>query len=206
MPKSISTLFETNPNYVSSNWLIVGKGPTFSLYLDLINKEYLVLGINNVCTKKSVDLTLIIDYHNINQAGNSLLANSTNVVVPWYMHENNKPSKKDLIYFINNNKILKTLDKSDRLWSFNSSLSDKQKPGIGPRIYGRYFSGVFCVSLLCKMGVRKIRTCGIDNGFAYHSSFDKKNLGLNGRNSFDIQMKEISNLTKKHNVDFAKLK
>jgi hypothetical protein len=188
-------------------WLILGKGPSFSKYLDLPEDHgYRTLGINNVCRLRPVFLTLIVDLHNVFQNDDVLFDNTQYLAMPWYPHVKNKPSRDSLAKLAPECGILRRLKKKGRLVTFNSTLSRQQKPGPGPWVHLRYFSGVAAVSMLGIMGVKTIRTLGIDDGsHEYYHKFSRHNLFLNGRESFSAQVPEIRKLVQKYQLDFARL-
>ena len=190
----------------AKRFLIIGKGPSFSRYLDLPDEHgFHVVGINNCCLHRSVQVTHITDLHNVEQTGQALIDNSDVVVLPWYPHVGNKPGGATLEQLLKEQPLLARLCKEDRLFTYNSSLAFKQRRGPGPVVPVRYFSAVAVVGLLAVSGVRMVRTLGIDGGSEYSPLFDKRNLGLNGRTSFDIQSPEIRKICKRYRVDYAPL-
>lgn len=187
-------------------WLLLGKGPTFERYLELPSDHgYRTLGLNNCCRFRPVDLTLILDLHNVAQNADVLEQRTSFLAMPWYPHVRNKPSTEGLDKHLRESAVLRHLRKQGRLVVFNSTLSRRQKPGPGPWVHVRYFSGVAGVSLLAIAGVKRIHTLGMDGGRTYWTGFDKKNLFLNGRDSFDIQNKEIEKLCQKYSLDYQAL-
>lgn len=200
---SIPSYLDWMTQHKDKTWLLVGKGPSFIRYLDLPSDHgFMVLGLNNVCSKREVDATSILDHHVIGQTGDHLVTSSKVLFLPWYLNVECKLCDRPLPDFLNEIPQIRTLSGQGRLFTYNSWLAYRLKKGPGPVVYFRYFGGVAGVGLLASAGVKSIRVVGLDGGAKYSDVFDKKNLFLNGRSSFDIQFGEIKKIVKKHKIDY----
>jgi hypothetical protein len=189
--------------------LVLGKGPTYDAYLSLPDDHgYQVLGLNNTCLPRPVFAALVLDCHNVEPLAERLLSKepcARYLILPWYLHEANKPSRHNLEHFTAVTPVLAELRQQGRLVVFNSSLSDRQPRGPGPRVPVRYFSVTAAVGLLAVLGAREIWTLGVDGGSRYSPLFDGKNLFLNGRQSFDIQFRQLDAVCRRYKVRLAPL-
>jgi hypothetical protein len=167
-------------------WLIVGKGPSFDRLPEVDLTQYNVIGLNHVIYKIDCLLGSIIDIDVINKSEDKVRC--LHIVTPWYPHINFKPTKKSIADFIGE----PWCDKVDTSLWYNSSRSSRSglSPG-GPTVTVRCFNAVAVVNLLGSVGVKEVRTVGVDGGRAYSSNFKKDTLLSNGRQSFDCQKVEF---------------
>lgn len=167
-------------------WLIVGKGPSFDRLPEVDLIQYNVIGLNHVIYKIDCLLGSIIDIDVINKSEDKVRC--LHIVTPWYPHINFKPTKKSIADFIGE----PWCDKVDTSLWYNSSRSSRSglSPG-GPTVTVRCFNAVAVVNLLGSVGVKEVRTVGVDGGRAYSSNFKKDTLLSNGRQSFDCQKVEF---------------
>lgn len=167
-------------------WLIVGKGPSFDRLSEVDLTQYNVIGLNHVIYKIDCLLGSIIDIDVINKSEDKVRC--LHIVTPWYPHINFKPTKKSIADFIGEPWCDKV---GTSLW-YNSSRSSRSglSPG-GPTVTVRCFNAVAVVNLLGSVGVKEVRTVGVDGGRSYSSNFKKDTLLLNGRQSFDCQKVEF---------------
>lgn len=167
-------------------WLIVGKGPSFDRLSEVDLTQYNVIGLNHVIYKIDCLLGSIIDIDVINKSEDKVRC--LHIVTPWYPHINFKPTKKSIADFIGEPWCDKV---GTSLW-YNSSRSSRSglSPG-GPTVTVRCFNAVAVVNLLGSVGVKEVRTVGVDGGRSYSSNFKKDTLLSNGRQSFDCQKVEF---------------
>ena len=167
-------------------WLIVGKGPSFDRLSEVDLTQYNVIGLNHVIYNIDCLLGSIIDIDVINKSEDKVRC--LHIVTPWYPHINFKPTKKSIADFIGEPWCDKV---GTSLW-YNSSRSSRSglSPG-GPTVTVRCFNAVAVVNLLGSVGVKEVRTVGVDGGRSYSSNFKKDTLLSNGRQSFDCQKVEF---------------
>ena len=179
--------FEWFKNFKSDKpWLIVGKGPSFDRLSEVDLTQYNVIGLNHVIYNIDCLLGSIIDIDVINKSEDKVRC--LHIVTPWYPHINFKPTKKSIADFIGEPWCDKV---GTSLW-YNSSRSSRSglSPG-GPTVTVRCFNAVAVVNLLGSVGVKEVRTVGVDGGRSYSSNFKKDTLLSNGRQSFDCQKVEF---------------
>ena len=167
-------------------WLIVGKGPSFDRLSEVDLTQYNVIGLNHVIYKIDCLLGSIIDIDVINKSEDKVRC--LHIVTPWYPHINFKPTKKSIADFIGEPWCDKV---GTSLW-YNSSRSSRSglSPG-GPTVTVRCFNAVAVVNWRGSVGVKEVRTVGVDGGRSYSSNFKKDTLLSNGRQSFDCQKVEF---------------
>ena len=88
--------------------------------------------------------------------------------------------------------VLRELDEQGRLVWYNAATS----PPVGdsPKIGVRFFSSEAALNILGEMGVKKVRTLGIDGGTQYAGEFEDLPELQNGLPSFDAQFRELEDI------------
>lgn len=185
-------------------WLVVGKGPTFARAHEVDWDRYHVLALNHAMTKSPALVGHAIDIEVVDHLGESILE-VPRVVMPWLPNVNCKPSKTTLDEHLKTRPHLARLAAKRRLHWYNSDQAPNKLRRRGPLVRVRYFSAVAAVNLLAASGVRQIFTLGVDGGSSYAPDFDKKTLLVNGRDSFDVQFKEIRQTEKSRGVKVTPL-
>ncbi len=192
----------------TKNWLIIGKGPSFND----IDKEDLssfqTISLNHVIKLKKVMYSHFIDYDAFLDCQDSVLENAEFLVMPFYPHLNNEVSKKSIIEFAQENKILNKLLNEKRVLSYDLISSKIRTPEL-LLIDGLFFSGEVVIKLLAASGVTNILTAGIDGGQSYSHAFsdlNEKTLLNNNQTTFSIQNQEISRTIIHYNLNLQRFK
>jgi glycosyl transferase family 8 len=188
-------------------WLILGKGPTFSLRSRYDLGQYDLLSLNHAVREQPVRVAHIIDIDVVEACGDTLAQNAQYVVLPWYPHQQNRVGRRTLAELVPESPILRDLDAQGRLLWYDLSTGPLRH-GPGPVVRATYFSAEAALDLLARAGVRRIRTLGVDGGASYSASFDDlKDVTLlaNGRQDFDLQFKGFARTIMTTGVDFAPL-
>ena len=187
-------------------WLIVGKGPSFGSANSLDLTPYNVLSLNHVIREIKADVAHLADLDAIEDCSESLVANAQWVLMPFYPHISFKPSDRPLTELVAAIPVLKELDSLNRLVWYN--LSTGTPNGDSPIIQTGAFGSEVVVNILALLGVKTIRTLGIDGGTNYSSAFfdlRKRTLLSNGAISYDLQFVSILKQVETHGIDFAPL-
>jgi hypothetical protein len=189
-------------------WWVLGKGPTFAQHGEVVKTSDSTLGLNDVCTKRPVDIAHAVDADAIPR----MVSGRFNwLVVPYYMHLRNFPKKdRPLDYFLREtpgeypqiSEALKSVASQGRLLTYRSSLTKRlpHPDGIGNPITTVNFSSEPAVELLLRAGADQIQLLGIDGGTEYASDFTHLTPLTNGVASFDIQFEVIARLSKQYGV------
>lgn len=188
-------------------WLLLGKGPSFSVERCNAADGYRRLGLNHVVRQVRVDVAHATDLDVLESLDATALDNAALWVMPWHPHVRNRPGEATLESLAREHPVLRRLAGEGRICWYNSSRAADAAPGQ-PVVPVRFFSADAAVHLLAVHGVRHIRTLGIDGGTSYSPTFgdlDATTLLANGRSSFDRQFEAIAEAVFRHDLDFGPL-
>ena len=187
------------------NYLILGKGPSLdTLQLDDLG-NFCSIGLNHVCRDIPVDVAHIIDIDVVDQLGEKLLTNCQALFMPYYPHLGFRPHGfLTLDQLSRTHPILKQMQ--DRIYGYNLSTASQMlnlKWNDSPIVWASFFSAEAVVNLLAKLGVKRIRTIGVDGAKGQSSKFqDLQNINTNG---YDAQWRGIQKSIKKYSLDYSPL-
>jgi len=188
-------------------WLILGKGPSFAKLKDFDIGAYFTMSLNHVVREQPVTIAHMIDYDVVDDCGEAILQNARFLVLPWYPHIQNRPSRRSLEELSQTQPILRKMKEEGRLLWYNHSRAPAQH-GDSPVVRVKFFSAVAALNLLAQAGVRTVRSLGIDGGATYSEEFTDlkdKTLLSNRRSSFDRQFEEIARTIAITGIDYAPL-
>jgi hypothetical protein len=186
-------------------WLLLGKGPSFSRRHEFPLDEYNLLGLNNVAAEMRVDSAHIIDLDVVEEVGERLLENAGWVVMPRRPHVDFLPSDRPLEEHFDSLPVLRSLDEQGRLVWYNASTSYWPPVGDSPVIEVLFFSSEAALGILGEMGVRKVRSIGIDGGRGYGQEFSEFEDLTNTRTSFDGQFRQMEDVVARYDIDYDPL-
>ena len=182
-------------------WLVLGKGPTFQRRSEFDVGAYNTLSLNHVVNEADVDVAHIMDIDVVVACTDALRTNCGYLVMPRHPHVACEPSLRRLEDFFDAVPVLRELDEQGRLVWYSSSIAPV--PGATRSIRVRFFSSEAAVGILGEMGVREVRTLGVDGGRQYGSSFrhleDVTKL-VNGQPSFDLQFAELEAIRRRYDM------
>ena len=144
---------------------MLGKGPTFSRRGEFPLDEYNLIGLNNVVAEQKVDVAHIIDIDVVEKCADALRDNCRFLLIPRRPHERFRPAERRLEDYFDEIPVLRELDEQGRLVWYNAATS--APIGDSPQIGVRFFSSEAAMNILGEMGVKKVRTLGIDGGTQY---------------------------------------
>lgn len=201
--------FRRNPEKCHASWLILGKGPSFSLYTLNLDSEYCILTLNDAIGRVSTaDLAHFIDFEAFERCADALSHYpGVKVVMPWYPHFNNKAGSINLIGLLGKHSLISRLCLEGRLYWYDLT-SSPVRHGHHPVVSVNFFSAEAALDLLATAGVRRIRSLGIDGGKTYSKEFtDLESISLlaNGQKSFGGQFKSFAKVIARTGIDFAPL-
>lgn len=197
--------FFSNYNQNGKDWLILGKGPSFRPPTPEENASYNTIGLNHSMRETHCHIAHVIDLDVLDQLGEKLLTNCDYLLMPYYPHIGWRPTPlitlKDLC---EKHPILSKM--KDRVFGYNLSTASQMlnmKWNDSPLIWASFFSAEAVVNLLGKLGVKRIRTLGVDGGKGQASQFqDLQNINTNG---YDAEWKGIRKSISKYALDYAPL-
>jgi hypothetical protein len=192
-----STTFDAKP------WLLLGKGPTFSRRGEFPLDDFNLIGLNNVVTEQKVDVAHIIDIDVVEKCADALRESSRFLVMARRPHVRFRPGERRLEDYFDELPVLRKLDEEGRLVWYNAATSP---PVDGsPEIGIRFFSSEAAMNILGEMGVKKVRTLGIDGGTQYGTEFKDLPELQNSLPSFDAQFRELEDIVAKWGIDYDPL-
>ncbi len=187
-------------------WLILGKGPSFSQAKHVDLHPYYTMSLNHVVREMSVHTAHFADLDALEDCSDEVLANAQWVLMPFRPHVRFSPGPKALPDLISSVPALQKLERAGRLVWYN--LSTGEPFGNSPIIQTGLFGSEVVVNILALLGVKMIRTLGIDGGRTYSPDFrdlEKKTLLNHGAQSFDLQFTGILKTVERYCIDFAPL-
>lgn len=183
--------FFANSEWTSRPFLLIGKGPSFSLREQFSLSDYCLVSLNHVVREQPVDFAHIIDIDVVEDCEEVLLQNAGMLIMPEVPHVNCRPTALTLEDFVSTMPVLREFAVQGRLLSY-ALWSDRRTQTIDS-VQGT-FSGSVVVNLLGRLGVKNVNTLGVDGGISYSQTFHDltdKTLFKNQHTSFDIQFVEI---------------
>jgi hypothetical protein len=192
-----STSFEQKP------WLMLGKGPTFSRRGEFPLGDYHLIGLNNVVAEQPLDIAHIVDIDVVEKVADSLRGNCRYLVMARRPHVRYRAGDKLLEEYFDELPVLRELDGEGRLVWYNADTSppvgDSRSIGIS------FFSSEAAMNILGEMGVKQVRTLGIDGGTGYGDEFKDVPELLNGLPSFDAQFRQLEDIVAHWGIDYDPL-
>jgi Glycosyl transferase family 8 len=189
-----STSFEPKP------WLLLGKGPSFARRGEFSLEGYNLMGLNNVVGEQKVEVAHIVDVDVLPKVADALRENARYLLMPRRPHVDFRPAERRLEDHFDAHPVLRELDEQGRLVWYNASTG--APVGDSPTIGVRFFSSEAAMNILGEMGVKKVRTLGIDGGTDYSKEFEGLQALENTRPSFDAQFRELEDIVARYGIDF----
>ncbi|MBA56377.1 MAG: hypothetical protein CMK89_18155 [Pseudomonadales bacterium] len=185
------------------DWLVVGKGPSFSNLTAEILSSHTSVALNHAIKETKCDIAHAIDLDVVEDCAQAILQNSKYLILPLHPHIDFVASEKSLHELIKEIPVLQYLSETDRLFWYNSSTWDNPD-NEHPVVPVWFFSADAVIALLAYNGIKKIRTIGIDGGQSYADSFkpfETKTLLKNGQPNFNCQFRAIAKTLKQTGVE-----
>lgn len=192
-----ATRFDPKP------WLVLGKGPSFSRRHEFPLGDYNTMALNHAVAEQKVDVAHAIDLDVVEACADSIPSNCDYLVMPRRPHVNQQPGERLLEDCFDQVPVLRELDEAGRLVWYNAATSPPT--GGSPVIGIRYFSSEAALNILGEMGVKTVRSLGIDGGSLYGTEFDGLTALENNRPSFDAQFREIEDIVRNRGMDYDPL-
>ncbi len=199
--------FNNSRNNFTKKWAILGKGPTLSVYSSFTN-DFHSIGLNHVVLNHAVDILHAIDLEVIIDCQDILDKQCNYVFMPFIPNIGFRSGGRSLNDFFGSIPILEKLSNENRLIWYNLRIGKETRahPTISsPPIEVQYFSSEAALGLLGNMGIRDVRSFGIDGGSSYAKEFNhlrKKHLLANGRTSFDEQFSRLEKIASSFSMDY----
>lgn len=182
-------------------WMVLGKGPTFALRNRVDLSQYTTVALNHAVSAQSVDIAHAIDISVIEDCSGVLEENAKWLLMPLYPHVDCKYSGLSITDFFESLPVLKRFDDAGRLLWYDlvSAPNNHSRP-----VVRGVFSAAVVIELLGQLGVKRVKTLGVDGGNSYSGCFDTKDLLLNEIPTFDVQFKQIDQSVEDYDMSVSK--
>ena len=186
-------------------WLILGKGPSIDRLGSLRMEEYNILSMNHVIQAvPHVEIAHFIDIEAFSACQLYVVAKAEWLIMPTRPHVNSTigPPIKD---HFDGNPGLELVEGERRLVTY---IKEPRQPEYKSpyAIAVRYFSFEAALCILGELGVRDVKTLGVDGGTAYGTAFSSLTPLENGRKSFDIQFEAAREIAAYYKLSFERIK
>jgi hypothetical protein len=190
-------------------WLVLGKGPTFARRGEFDLSGYHLLSLNHAVREVKVQIAHMIDADVAEACGEALLTNADWVVMPRHPHIQNRPDPaQPLEKILERSPILRRADQAGKLVAYPLDYVRHDNAPRAPGVKVRFFSSEAALGVLGEMGVKTIRSLGVDGGRQYSQDFADlagQTRLANGQPSFDLQFGEIRRIVAARGLDYAPL-
>jgi hypothetical protein len=195
-----------HPSLLSRPWLILGKGPSFARVREFDLAPYNLISLNHVVRELRVSVAHFADLEALEDCADSVVANCDWVLMPYRPHVKFRAAEQTLADLVLSVPVLGKLERLNRLVWYN--LSTSPPVSDSPIIQAGPFGSEVVVNILAELGVKVVRTLGIDGGRSYSSTFRDlagRTLLASGATSYDLQFVGIQRTVEKHGLDFGRL-
>jgi hypothetical protein len=190
----------------SRPWLVVGKGPSFARVHEVDLSPYNLIALNHVVRELPVHVAHFADLDALEDCAEAVLTNADWVLMPYRPHIEFRVTEQTLADLVLSVPVLSELERRNRLIWYN--LGTGAPVGDSPVIPVGHFGSEAVVNILALLGVKVIRTLGVDGGRSYDSTFRDlvgKTLLASGALSYDLQFVGIRRTVEAHGIDFGPL-
>ena len=190
-----------------SQWLILGKGPSYAKFAGARTDGYRLLALNHVVRERPVDIAHAIDLDVVHDCADALLQHAGVLWMPAHPHVDCAPSERPLWSWCNDVPVLAQLMREGRLAWYNASTWAHPHPR-SPLVEVRFFSAEAALHALALCGAKVVRSLGVDGGSRYAHTFDDlrgSTLLANGHPSFDRQFEGFSRIIRRTGVQYSPL-
>ncbi len=199
--RDLLTRYEKN----NKPWIICGKGPSFSRFKEInYPASHNILTLNQVIRETSAEFAHIIDAEVLNDVSEAIERNAKYLVMPYYPHFKCRPDSSLSIYKLielNVHPVLSRMAEKGRLLCYNLKTAT-QKATDSPVINARFYSAEAAVHLLAELGIKEIKTLGVDGGNQQASAF-KDLMNENAQTGYDRQWTNIRRVIKDYGINYG---
>ncbi|CAA9282613.1 MAG: hypothetical protein AVDCRST_MAG56-4899 [uncultured Cytophagales bacterium] len=188
-------------------WLMLGKGPSFSLVDQYDTDGYHIISLNHAVRHHKTLLAHMIDFDVPVDCAEAIDRNAQYLLMPWIPHVHNVPTHQNLEELLQEHETLRKLYHEKRILWYNLVTGPVKKED-SPVVPVSFFSAEAVLNLLAMAGVKTVRSLGIDGGNTYSSNFKditETKLLANGHQTFDHQFKHIARTIMEKKIDYAPL-
>jgi hypothetical protein len=206
---NVFQFFRDNPDLKESQWLILGKGPSLSNINQYNLAKFKIISLNDsLMVNKNITIGHFIDLEAFERCSKEIsLRKEIVILMPWFPHVKSRPGVNNLTNLIKKNSILRQLSNEKRLLWYDLTTS-KIRTGKFPSINAVYFSAEAVFDIFKKIGIKYIRSLGIDGGIGYSNllkSDNKKSHLINKQDSFNKQFSNLADIIFKSGITHTRL-
>jgi Glycosyl transferase family 8 len=186
-------------------WMVIGKGPTYAQINKVGIEGYNTISLNHVVRERKVDIAHIIDIDVVEACAEELRTNCDWLMMPKRPNVSSLPSEFLTIEdWINSIPILRELEDQGKLVCYDIFIgTESDDPWQVPVLY---FSSEAALGVLARMGIKKVRSIGVDGGRKYNPTFadlDSETKLINGQPSFDLQFERLEKIASDFSLDYG---
>jgi hypothetical protein len=189
----------------SKTWLMLGKGPSFAHRHDVDLTQFATLSLNHVVLEQKVDVAHMLDWDVVQDTADALAEHCRYVLLP--RHPNIDfgaalSTVEDLLRFV---PALGDLAAQGRVVLYSRAGVDK---GPVPLVEVQHFSAEAALDALGHLGVKTVRTLGVDGGTSYAADFTAVAAATrlaNGQPSFSRQTARLKAIARRHRMEVRPL-
>ncbi len=205
---NVFELFAAREEWARGDWLVLGKGPSFSRFDGRTAEAFHLLTLNDVVREvASCAIAHFIDLDAFQRNAAYLAGCRCVVVMPWHPHVDSRAGPANLSQLCVQDAGLGALAAQGRLCWYDLATCEHRRGGF-PALHALYFSAEAALDLLATAGVRRVRSLGLDGGSAYSARFsdlEAVSRLVNGRRNFDAQFRSFARILARTGVDYAPL-
>jgi hypothetical protein len=186
-------------------WLLLGKGPSFERRGDYDLSGYNTMSLNHAVLAQQVDVAHMLDFDVVEACAQALPNQCRFLLLPRHPNVSFAPSRLSLDELLRYVPEVAAMAAQGRVLVYD-------REGVGrradPAVRVRYFSAEAALDALGHMGVRQVRTLGIDGGTSYAPAFqdlDASTRLANGQPSFSRQTRLLRETALRHGMEVRPL-
>jgi hypothetical protein len=185
-------------------WMIIGKGPTYAEIDQIGIEKYNTISLNHVVRERQVDIAHIIDIDVVEDCPEAIANHCQWLLMPRRPHVSSLPSDFLTIEdWVKNIPVLREMDERGRLVCYDLVIAaQSEQPFEVPTLY---FSSEAALGVLARLGVRQVRSIGVDGGRKYNKAFadlESETKLVNGQPSFDLQFERLEKIARDFGIDY----
>lgn len=207
---NVFQFFKDNPELIESQWLVLGKGPSLN-EIDRYNlKNFKIISLNDsLIVNKNITIGHFIDLDAFKRCSKEItLRKEIYILMPWYPHINSRPGVIKLNDLIEKDATFKQLANEKRLLWYDLSTSNT-RIGKFPTVNAVYFSAEAVFDIFKKVGIKQIKSLGIDGQTGYSDllqNVKKESHLVNKQKSFNKQFSRLAEIIFKSGITHTQLK
>lgn len=186
-------------------WLLLGKGPSFARRDEHDLTAFNTMSLNHAVLAERVDVAHILDFDVLEACADALPSQCRFVLIPRHPNISFSPSRLTAGELLAHVPQVGEMAREGRVVVYDRH---EVRARTSPTIRVWYFSAEAALDALGHMGVKQVRTLGIDGGTQYAATFDSLDAATrlaNGQPSFSRQARLLRDIAEHHGMDVRPL-